>query len=153
MYWSIDLTPRRNPANGVLPRLDYHGNVIAGTDAQGNLQLGDLPPGDPVSIYSEPLFDQIGRFIHRFYFGGLFFLALFGIATTLRDWRQVSLLWFVQISMTLVYLFFHPSTRYRVPSDPLLFLFSAYGLIVLWFPVKKRLAHLSLPLARSTARS
>lgn len=31
--------------------------------------------------------------------------------------------------MTLVYIVFHPSTRYRAPTDPLLFRFSAYTLI------------------------
>jgi hypothetical protein len=49
-----------------------------------------------------------------------------------RYWREVSLLWFVQISMTLVYVAFHPSTRYRVPTDPLWFPFSAYALVWAW---------------------
>ena len=106
--------------------------MIPENGAGGELELGGLPPGDPVGAYSTLLFDQIGRTIHRFYYGGLFFLALAGIALTLRYWREVSLLWFVQISMTLVYVFFHPSTRYRVPTDPMLFLFSAYALVWVW---------------------
>jgi hypothetical protein len=28
-----------------------------------------------------------------------------------------------------VYMFFHPSTRYRVPTDPMLFLFSAFAIV------------------------
>lgn len=132
VYWSIDIAPRLNPTAGELPRLDYEGNVIRGTDAQGDLVLGELPPGDPVDAYSTPLFDQIGRTIHRFYFGGLFLLALAGVILTARAWRDISLLWFVQISMTLVYVFFHPSTRYRAPTDPMLFIFSACTLIWIW---------------------
>jgi len=33
--------------------------------------------------------------------------------------------------MTIMYVLFHPSTRYRVPTDPLLFIFSAYALILI----------------------
>ena len=132
VHWSIDIAPRLNPTEGELPRVDYHGNVIAETDGEGELALGGLPPGDPVGAYSDPLFDQIGRVVHRYYFGALFVLALAGVVLTRQHWRDVALLWFVQISMTVVYMIFHPSTRYRVPSDPLLFVFSAYALIALW---------------------
>ncbi len=129
VHWSIDIAPRKNPVNGEVPRLDYHGNAIQETDAQGDLQLGQLPPGDPVGEYSGSLFDQIGRPIHIVYWGGLLLLGIVGIGLTWRQWRDVSLLWFVQISMMVMYLIFHPSTRYRAPTDPLLFLFSAYTLI------------------------
>ncbi|MAS36912.1 MAG: hypothetical protein CL610_23110 [Anaerolineaceae bacterium] len=132
VYWSIDITPRLNPVEGQLPRLDYQGNVIPEEGDAGELELGGLPPGDPVGAYSTPLFDQIGRTIHRLYWGPLLLLGLAGVVLTLRRWRDVSLLWFVQVSMTLVYLMFHPSTRYRVPTDPLWFLFSAYALVWLW---------------------
>jgi 4-amino-4-deoxy-L-arabinose transferase-like glycosyltransferase len=138
VYWSIDVTPRLNPVEGKVPRLDYEGNVIPDTDSSGNLSLGGLPPGDPVAQYAQPLFDQIGRTVHRYYWGGLLLLGLVGVALTWRQWRDVSLLWFVQISMTLVYVFFHPSTRYRVPTDPLLFIFSAYALVWLWAWWQKR---------------
>ncbi|MBL8165356.1 MAG: glycosyltransferase family 39 protein, partial [Anaerolineae bacterium] len=132
VHWSIDVAPRLNPVEGKVPRLDYQGNVIAETGEGGGLELGGLPPGDPVGAYSQPLFDQIGRTVHRFYWGGLLLLGIIGAALSVRQWRDVSLLWFVQISMTLMYLIFHPSTRYRVPSDPLLFLFSAYALVWAW---------------------
>jgi 4-amino-4-deoxy-L-arabinose transferase-like glycosyltransferase len=129
-HWSIDITPRLNPGEGDAPRPDYQGDAQIGTDAGGNLTL-DVPPGDPVALYNSGTFG-IAREIHRWYFGALLLLALVGIALTVRQWREVSLLWFVQISMTITYIVFHPSTRYRVPSDPLLFLFSAYTLVWLW---------------------
>lgn len=132
VHWSIDIAPRYNPVAGELPPLDYQGNVLIEPDEGGGLAMEGLPEGDPVTQYSESLFDQVGRTLHRFYWGGLFLLGLVGIALTLRYWREVSLLWLVQISMTLVYVFFHPSTRYRVPTDPLFFLFSAYTLVWLW---------------------
>ncbi|MCB9455472.1 MAG: hypothetical protein H6671_05760 [Anaerolineaceae bacterium] len=132
IYWSIDITPRLNPVDGQLPRLDYQGNPIVEEGTGGELELGGLPPGDPVGAYSSPLFDQIGRTVHRFYWGGLFLIGLVGIVLSWRQWREVSLLWFAQISMTLVYVAFHPSTRYRVPTDPLWFVFSAYALLWVW---------------------
>lgn len=133
VYWSIDITPRLNPVEGKLPPLNYDGTPIVEEGAEGtdDLALGGLPPGDPVGAYSTPTFDA-GRIVHRFYFGALFVLAVVGVIVSARYWREVSLLWFVQISMTLVYVAFHPSTRYRVPTDPLLFVFSAYALVWLW---------------------
>lgn len=128
-YWSIDIFPRRNPVEGQLPRLNYQGDAIEETDAAGSLSLGGLPQNDPVAAYAEPLFDQLGRVVHRLYFGGLLALAVAGIFLSLRQWREVSLLWFLQFSMTVMYVVFHPSTRYRVPTDPLLFLFSAHALV------------------------
>ncbi len=139
VYWSVDVTPRLNPTEGQLPRVNYQGDVIS-SDDDGALALGGLPPGDPVGLYSSTLFDQIGRTVHRFYWGGLLLLALIGLWRSRWLWREVSLLWFVQLSMTLVYLVFHPSTRYRVPTDPLLFLFSAYTLVALamWWRNRRR---------------
>lgn len=130
VYWSIDITPRLNPVEGKLPPLNYDGTPIMEEDGN-DFALGGLPPGDPVGAYSTPTFDA-GRMIHRYYFGVLFVLALVGVVVSARYWREVSLLWFVQISMTLVYVAFHPSTRYRVPTDPLLFVFSAYTVVWMW---------------------
>ncbi len=138
VYWSIDIAPRKNPVNGQVPRLDYQGNAIQETNTQGDLQLGELPPGDPVGEYSGSLFDRIGRPIHILYWGGLLLLGIIGVVLTWKQWREVSLLWFVQISMTVMYIIFHPSTRYRVPTDPLLFLFSAYALLWLWQKIQQR---------------
>jgi len=146
VHWSIDIMPLHNPVAGKVPPLDYHGNVIVGTDGSGQPNLTGIPENDPVGAYSQPLFDQIGRVVHRFYYGGLFVLALIGMVLTARAWREVSLLWFAQISMTVVYVVFHPSTRYRVPTDPLLFLFSACTLMVIvdWL-AKRRVSADSSP--------
>ena len=129
VHWSVDIAPRRNPTAGALPRLDYEGNVLVEDATQ--LELGGLPQGDPVDAYSEPLFDRIGRAVHRVYFGGLLALCLVGMGLSVRQWRSVSLLVFTQVSMTALYMLFHPSTRYRVPTDPLLFLFSAVALLAI----------------------
>ncbi|MCB9453821.1 MAG: glycosyltransferase family 39 protein [Anaerolineaceae bacterium] len=140
VYWSIDITPRLNPVDGQLPRLDYQGKPLEEAGADGELALGGLPPGDPVGAYSSTLFDQIGRTVHRFYWGGLFLIGFVGLVLTARYWREVSLLWLTQISMTLVYIAFHPSTRYRVPTDPVWFVFSAYALLWLWHYMMQRRA-------------
>jgi len=131
VHWSIDIAPRYNPRPNERLGLDEAGNFIIRQvdDADQLLTQG---ANDPVTQYETPLFEQIGRTVHRFYWGGLFLLGIVGIALTLRQWRDVSLLWFVQISMTAVYVFFHPSTRYRAPTDPLWFLFSAYAILWAW---------------------
>jgi 4-amino-4-deoxy-L-arabinose transferase-like glycosyltransferase len=134
-HWSIDIFPRFNPTEGEVPRPDYQGD--AQQQSEDGVDLGGLPPGDPVSVYNHPAFD-VARLVHRYYFGGLLALALAGFVLTLRRWRDVALLLFVQLSMTLVYVVFHPSTRYRVPTDPLLFLFSAYTLVWLWQRLRAR---------------
>lgn len=134
VHWSIPITPARNPVAGELPRFDYQGNAISSTDEDGNLEIGGLPPGDPVDVYSSSLFDIVGRTVHLVYFGALFLLSLLGMWLTRAEWRDVSLIWIVQIATTIIYVMFHPSTRYRVPTDPLLFIFAASALIalVLW---------------------
>ncbi|MCA9902365.1 MAG: glycosyltransferase family 39 protein [Anaerolineae bacterium] len=143
VHWSIEIAPRLNPTEGELPRIDYLGNVVAETNDTGDLRLTDLPPGDPVGAYSQPLFDQLGRGVHLIYWGSLFVLGGIGIVLTVRRWRDVSLLWFVQIAMTLVYVVFHPSTRYRVPTDPAWFIFSAAALVSLYFWLRNRYARAS----------
>lgn len=132
VHWSIDIAPRKNPTAGELPRLEYRGDVWVVSEPEESLNLSGLPEGDPVDAYSQPLFDRIGRTLHRYYYGGLFVLCVLGMALTLREWRNVSLLWFTQFGMTFVYMAFHPSTRYRVPTDPLLFLFSVAALLIVW---------------------
>lgn len=126
IQWSIDIAPRYNPVEGQLPRTDYDGDVFI---ADGDYFMDGLPEGDPVSLYSTSLFDQVGRVIHQGYWGGLLVLGLIGVGLTWRQWREVSLIWFIQISMTIVYVIFHPSTRYRVPTDPFVFLFSAHSIL------------------------
>jgi hypothetical protein len=124
VHWSIDIAPHNNPLPGqrFLVGADGALQVIA----DPNIAKQDI---ETIALYSGGLFDQIGRPVHILYFGGLLLLAIVGMALSWRQWREVALLWFVQISMTLVYLLFHPSTRYRVPTDPLLFAFAAYTIV------------------------
>lgn len=131
IHWSIDVQPLRNPTAGELPRIDYAGDVRAQTGEGGELALGELPPGDPVDAYSGSLFDQVGRAVHRIYFGVLSLAALIFLITMPRYWRAVSLILLIQLANTINYVIFHPSTRYRAPTDPLLFILSAAGLVLL----------------------
>jgi hypothetical protein len=139
-HWSIDIAPRRNPTEGELPRPDYAGDAVISQDAGGALSIGALPPGDPVGQYSGRLFEQVGRPVHIAYFGGLLVLLLAGVWCTRREWRVVWLLWGVQAVNTVLYVVFHPSTRYRAPTDPLLFVFAAIALVLLAVAVAQRRA-------------
>lgn len=129
-HWSIDVYPGQNPTAGTKLIVDASGNLSA--------QVSALNSNDPVVAYSAPLFDRIGRPVHIIYFGGLLILALIGIVLTLRRWRDVAILWFIQISMTIMYVLFIPATRYRVPSDPLLFIFSAAALTFLYTRFRRK---------------
>ena len=97
---------------------------------------------DANTSYNSGLIDTVGRPVQVIYFGSLLLLAIIGVGLSAKQWRDVSLLWFVQISMTLMYVIFHPSTRYRVPTDPLLFAFSAYALVlfIYWWQSRQKLS-------------
>lgn len=141
VYWNIEIAPRYNPKPNERLGLDEAGNfIIRQVDTNG--QLLTQGANDPVTLYETPLFDVLGRWAHRIYWGSLFLVGLLGIALTVRQWREVSLLWFAQISMTAVYVFFHPSTRYRAPTDPLWFLFSAYAIVWVWEWWRVRRTHM-----------
>lgn len=127
VHWSLDIAPRRNPAAEPGAAKGLERVRVATPD--GEVALTGLAEEDAVSAYSQPLFDRVGRLVHRVYWGAALVLALIGLWTTRRAWRQVSLVWFVQINMTLAYVLFHPSTRYRLPADPLVMLFSGAGLL------------------------
>ena len=81
------------------------------------------------AAYQDSSLFQLMRQVHLVTFGGLWLLAVAGAWLSRRDWRDLCLLYFVQISQTAVYLLFHPSTRYRSPTDPLLFVFSAVAVV------------------------
>ncbi len=125
--WTPDIFPTRNPINGVIPFVrEADGSIRALTDPEEIRANGFSAEGD---IYAEPLFSVIGRWVHRLYFGSLLLFGLIGMWQTRRAWRNVLLIGFVLLILTAFYVLTTPCTRYRAPSDPLLFLFSAYALL------------------------
>ena len=116
-HWSLDIAPRRNPAFNPGP----------GPDDEPD--LGGVVVEEAVAAYSEPLFERVGRTLHRLTWGTALILACIGMIASRRRWRDLALILAAEASMTLFYVVFHPSTRYRVPGDPLLFLLSAAGLL------------------------
>lgn len=138
-HWSIEIFPRQNPATS--PDSAGYAGSAQRSDAENALALGGLPQGDPVAAYSSGLFDTLARPVHTLYFGTLLVLGAAGLLRSARGWREVSLLWLLLGSMTLVYVIFHPSTRYRVPTDPALFLFSGFAIAQGWDALQRRIAH------------
>ena len=123
-YWSAEITPRNNLREGE--------RLVVEADGRVEIVMGE---GSHVGVsavhgaYQDSPLADLMRGAHVLYFGGLLLLALAGAWLSRRDWRDLSLLYFVQVSQTAVYLVFHPSTRYRSPTDPLLFVFSALALV------------------------
>jgi 4-amino-4-deoxy-L-arabinose transferase-like glycosyltransferase len=106
--WSPELLPRSVPPSA------------------GAHQMVD----DAVRQYETPLF-QAGRVAHLLYFTPLWALGLFGMWRAARDRQRVTPLLAVLLAITLAYVIYHPSTRYRSPGDPFLFVFAAYMLVAL----------------------
>ncbi|MCY4009501.1 MAG: glycosyltransferase family 39 protein [Anaerolineaceae bacterium] len=131
-HWSGDLFPSQNPP-GTADSI-YLESIC--TPAEYEAQT--VQEADPVRLYDEAPEAGLFRTIHRWYFGPLLLLAIWGLWLSRREWRRVSILWAVQISMTIVYVVFHPATRYRAPTDPLLFVFSAVALCWLWERAEER---------------
>ena len=125
VQWSPQVTPRNNLRQGERLTIDEDGRVRILAD--GESHIGVTPAN--AAYQDSGLFAVLGRGIHLLYFGALWLLALLGAWLHRRDWRSLSLLYAVQLSQTLMYLLFHPSTRYRSPSDPLLFVFSALAIV------------------------
>ena len=126
VYWAVDLWPPHNP-----PTAEEFAALEAACPGQ-ELAISAVSEDDALQVYDEAPEAGLFRTLHRWYFGPLLLLAILGVALSWREWRRVSLLWAVQLSMTLVYVAFHPATRYRAPTDPLLFVFSAVALCWLW---------------------
>jgi 4-amino-4-deoxy-L-arabinose transferase-like glycosyltransferase len=77
--------------------------------------------------YEQPLF-QLARLAHLIYFAPLLVLALVGIGQAFRARTLTGLtapLLMVLITITVAYLVYHPSTRYRSPADPFVFVLAA----------------------------
>lgn len=125
VYWNPQVTPLKNLRQGEKLGIDEDGAVLIITDDGSHAGV----TAANAAYQEDSLFNIIGRNLHIVYFGGLWLLAIAGAWLSRREWRMTSLLVFVQLSQTLAYLFFHPSTRYRSPTDPLLFVFSAVAVV------------------------
>ncbi len=144
VYWNPQVTPLNNLRAGERLHVTADGvlQIINDGDSHTGVSAANAAYQD------QSLFAVVGRSLHIVYFGGLWLLAIGGAVLSRRDWRDLSPLFFVQISQTAVYLLFHPSTRYRSPTDPLLFLFSALAVVWLWERWRGRLSPLP-PVLRS----
>ncbi len=125
VHWSIGIAPRYNPQPGETFELTDSGDLLI---LRGDESIIGVTGAN--IAYNNTLLDRVGRPVHLVYFGSLLLLSVAGLLLSLRYWRDMSLLWFVQFSMTFMYVLFHPSTRYRAPTDPLLFVLSAFALVM-----------------------
>jgi hypothetical protein len=96
----------------------------------------DLPPDpylvdDAVLQYNSTVF-QAARVIHVLYFGPLLLLGIAGLILGWRDKLAVGPLVAVIIAITITYMVFHPSTRYRSPADPFVFVLAGYAVMRAW---------------------
>jgi hypothetical protein len=128
IHWSIPIAPLYNPQPGEQWDLrDHDGGfelvILSADDDKIGLSAAN-------TTYDSGLMATVGRPLHTLYFGAALLLAIAGIVVGLR--REASAVWLiiaVQLSMTITYMVFHPSTRYRSPTDPMLFLLTAYVLV------------------------
>ena len=128
VYWSPQITPLRNLRLGERLHVNESGElqIISGDESHIGVSAAN-------AAYAEDgFFNSVARPLHLIYFGALLLLAVAGVWLSRRQWRMTSLPLFVLLSQTVVYLVFHPSTRYRSPTDPLLFLFSAVAVMWVW---------------------
>jgi 4-amino-4-deoxy-L-arabinose transferase-like glycosyltransferase len=105
----------------------------------------DLPPDpylvdDAVLQYNSTAF-QVARVVHVLYFGPLLVLGLLGLILAWRAKLEIGPLVAVLVAVTVAYMVFHPSTRYRAPADPFLFILSAYAVTRVWVWFKLRTGH------------
>jgi 4-amino-4-deoxy-L-arabinose transferase-like glycosyltransferase len=103
----------------------------------------DVPPGakledDTVLQYNTRTF-QAARIIHLIYFTPLLALGIVGLILAWRAKLPVGLLVAPILTITMAYLVFHPSTRYRAPADPFVFILAAYAVSRLWVRIAPRL--------------
>jgi 4-amino-4-deoxy-L-arabinose transferase-like glycosyltransferase len=102
----------------------------------------EVPPGaylidEAVFQYETPAF-QVARVVHVLYFTPLLILGLVGMWLTVRERRPVAPILAVLLAITITYVIFHPSTRYRLPADPFLFVLAAYAVHRLWQSWRRR---------------
>jgi 4-amino-4-deoxy-L-arabinose transferase-like glycosyltransferase len=102
----------------------------------------DLPPDpylidDAVLQYNSTAF-QVARVVHVLYFTPLLVLGMIGLVWAWRQRLEIGPLVAVIVAITITYLIFHPSTRYRSPADPFVFVLSAYATVQIWSLVVTR---------------
>jgi 4-amino-4-deoxy-L-arabinose transferase-like glycosyltransferase len=102
----------------------------------------ELPPhaelqDDAVLQYHTTTF-QAARIVHLLYFTPLLVLGIVGLVIAWRRGVLVGPLVAVLVAVTVTYVVFHPSTRYRSPADPFVFILAAYALVYLWDRVSGR---------------
>jgi glycosyltransferase involved in cell wall biosynthesis len=147
VQWSIDVSPRVNPSPDGPPAAP--GLVTAHVDRGGGVYLTGVSPDEPVAMYARPLFDSVGRSVHKLYWGSLFTLGIVGVLLSLKRWQSVALALCPAMALTIVYVVTHPSTRYRAPGDPGWFLFAAVAL--LHIPLALRRGQSAAAIDRATA--
>ena len=125
VYWNPQVTPLNNLRQGEKLAVDEAGAVVIVSGEGSHIGVSAAN----AAYQDDSLFNVIGRRVHIVYFGGLWLLAVAGVWLSRSQWRALSLLVFAQASQTVMYLLFHPSTRYRSPTDPLLFVLSAYAVV------------------------
>ena len=96
-----------------------------------------LPPDpylidDAVLQFYESRSFQLARVVHLLYFTPLLLLGGMGWVLAARRKLEIAPLVAVFAAVTLTYVLFHPSTRYRAPADPFVFVLAAYALVRIW---------------------
>lgn len=136
VYWNPQVTPLRNLRQGEKLAVDDAGEVVISSGEGSHIGV----TAANAAYQEDGLFNIVGRNLHLVYFGSMGLLAVAGAWLSRSQWRMLSLLFFAQVSQTFMYLLFHPSTRYRSPTDPLLFVFSAYALLwaLRWWRERQR---------------
>ncbi|HEX9798112.1 MAG TPA: hypothetical protein VGA52_14115, partial [Anaerolineales bacterium] len=74
-----------------------------------------------------PLFN-LARWLHLATFGPLLIAGMAGLALAWQRRLEIWPLLAVIAVVTVTYVVFHPSTRYRSPADPFVFLLSAIAI-------------------------
>jgi hypothetical protein len=70
-------------------------------------------------------------------FGPILLFGIIGMIISRTMWRRSSLLFLTIISFALGYSFFHTQIRYRIPIEPYLIIFAAFGFLEILNRIKK----------------
>lgn len=78
------------------------------------------------------VFSRSARLASFLYFAPLLALFIGGMMVTAREWRRMLPVYLPIIFVTAIHMIFTSQVRYRVPLQPLMALFAAYGLLFFW---------------------